>query len=123
MQLERGVLTDIALEISQQLRELGEVTRGRIGVQLQELTYDLATSLGLKEPKGALVAAVQRGGPAHRAGVLPADVVVGVDGKPVETTADLARLIGSAKPGDVIAADIWRGKARRQASIKVEPQR
>lgn len=105
------------------MREHGRVTRGRIGVQLQELSYDMATSLGLKEPKGALVAAVQAGGPAHRAGVRPADIVVGVDGKPVDTTADLARMVGSARPGAVIAAEIWRDAARRQVRIEVEPHR
>lgn len=92
-------------------------------MQLQELTYDLATTLDLKEPKGALVAAVEPGGPAHRAGIRPADVVVAVDGKPVDTTADLARMIGSAKPGDVIAAEVWRDGEKRPVKVKVEVQR
>lgn len=111
---------DIALEISQQLREHGAVTRGRIGIQLQELTYDVARALGLKEPTGALVAAVQRGGPAHKAGILPEDVILSVDGRPIETTADLARRIGSVRPGDVITADIWRDGKRRQVKVEVE---
>lgn len=114
---------DIAMDISKQLREHGQVTRGRIGVQLQELTYDLVTMLELRESKGALVAAVQPGGPAYRAGIRPADVIVSAAGKPVETTADLARIIGSAKSGDTIAAEVWRDGDRRSVKIPVELQR
>ena len=123
MGISFAIPIDIAMDISKQLREHGKVTRGRIGVQLQELTYDLATTLDLKEPKGALVAAVQPGGPAHRAGIRPADVIVAVDGKPVETTADLARLIGGARPGEVISADIWRDGKKRPVKVTVEVQR
>ena len=114
---------DIAMDISAQLREHGKVIRGRIGVQLQELTYELATALELKEPRGALVAAVQPDGPAHRAGIRPADVVVAAGGKPVETTADLARIIGSARPGQILVADVWRKGDRLAMKIRVELQR
>ena len=69
------------------------------------------------------MAAVQPGGPAHRAGIRPADVIVAVDGKPVETTADLARLIGGARPGEVISADIWRDGKKRPVKVTVEVQR
>uniref|UniRef100_UPI003CE79F69 S1C family serine protease n=1 Tax=Massilia sp. TSP1-1-2 TaxID=2804649 RepID=UPI003CE79F69 len=123
MGISFAIPIDIAMDISKQLRAYGKVTRGRIGVQLQELTYDLATTLDLKEPKGALVAAVQPGGPAYRAGIRPADVIVGVDGNEVDTTADLARLIGSARPGDVIAADVWRDGKKRPVKVTVELQR
>ncbi len=114
---------DIAMDISKQLREHGKVIRGRIGVQLQELTFELATALDLKEPRGALVAAVQPGGPAHRAGIRPADVIVAAGGKPVETTADLARIIGSARPGEILVADVWRKGDRHSVRIPVELQR
>ena len=123
MGISFAIPIDIAMDISKQLREHGKVIRGRIGVQLQELTYDLATTLDLQEPKGALVAAVQPGGPAFRAGIRPADVIVSAAGKPVDTTADLARIIGSAKPGETIAAEVWRGGERRSVKIPVELQR
>ena len=123
MGISFAIPIDIAMEIAKQLRENGKVTRGRIGVQLQELTYELATALDLKEPKGALVAAVQPGGPADRAGIRPADVIVAAAGKPVDTTADLARLIGSARPGDVLTADLLRKGERRSVKIPVELQR
>jgi serine protease Do len=123
MGISFAVPIDIAMEISQQLRKHGKVTRGRIGVQLQELSYEVATALGLPEPKGALVAAVEAGGPAHRAGIRPADVIVSVAGKAVDTTADLARLIGNATPGEVIGAEVWRDGAKRALKIRVELQR
>jgi serine protease Do len=122
MGISFAIPIDIAMEISEQLRKHGKVTRGRIGVQLQELTYDLAVALGLKEPKGALVAAVQRSGPAYKGGVRPGDVILAFGGQPVESTADLARLIGSAKPGTVVAADLWRNEKPAKARVAIEEQ-
>ena len=92
-------------------------------MQLQELTYDLANELELKEPRGALVAAVERGGPAFRAGLRPSDVIVAFDGKEVATTADLPRFIGSARPGADVPVEVWRNAARSKVRIAVEPQR
>jgi serine protease Do len=123
MGISFAIPIDIAMEISQQLREHGQVTRGRIGVQLQELTYEMATELALKEPRGALVAAVQRDGPAYRAGIRPADVILRFDGKEVLTTADLARFIGSAKPGSKVPAQVWRGGEQAIVRVEVEAQR
>ncbi len=120
MGISFAIPIDIAMEISQQLKRDGKVTRGRIGVQLQELTYDIAESLDLKQTQGALVAAVERGGPAHRAGLRPLDVVLAVDGRAVVNTADLARIVGSATPGTSISADVWRGGSRRNIRIPVE---
>lgn len=111
---------DIAMEISKQLRETGKVTRGRIGVQLQELTQDLASSLGLNDAQGALVAAVQRGGPADKAGIKPGDVVVAYNEQPVQTTADLARLVGGTKPGTTASAKLWRNDDSVTVKITVD---
>jgi len=108
---------DIAMGISNQLRESGKVTRGRIGVQLQELTQDIASSLGLKQAEGALVAAVQRGGPADKAGIQPGDVVVAFNGQPVQTTADLARLVGGTKPGTTVTVQVLRGGKTLEAKV------
>jgi serine protease Do len=123
MGISFAIPIDIAMEIAKQLRENGKVTRGRIGVQLQELTYELASALELKEPRGALVAAVQPGGPAARAGIRPADVIISAAGKPVETTADLARMVGNARPGEVLVADLLRKGQKRSVKISVELQR
>ncbi len=123
MGISFAIPIDIAMEISNQLKEHGKVTRGRIGIQLRELTYDQASQLKLPEPKGALVAAVEVGGPADRAGIRPADVILAIDNQAVDSTADLARKIGSARPGSVVLADVWRNGDRNKHRVKVEPQR
>jgi len=117
MGISFAIPIDIAVDISNQLRESGKVTRGRIGVQLQELTQDIASSLGLKETQGALVAAVQRGGPADKGGLQPGDVVVGFNGQPVQVTADLARLVGGTKPGTSVTMQVHR--QGKQLELKV----
>ncbi|WP_235548316.1 Do family serine endopeptidase [Noviherbaspirillum sp. Root189] len=123
MGISFAIPIDIAIGISDQLRATGRVSRGRIGVQLQELTYDIATSLGLKEAKGALVAAIQNGGPADRAGIRPGDVITSLNGQPVQTTADLARLIGGTKPGSTVNAELWSRGATKTTTIKVDELR
>lgn len=119
MGLSFAIPIDIAMDIGNQLRTSGKVTRGRIGVQAQELTADLAASFGLKDVAGALVATVEKGGPADKAGIVPGDVILAFDGKPVQTSADLARLVGSTKPGTTVNVDIWRKGARRTVKVTV----
>jgi serine protease Do len=99
---------DIALDVVKQLRATGKVTRGRIGVQAQEMTVELAASFGLKEPRGALVAMVEKGGPAAKAGIQPGDVILAINGRPVEDSSDLARDIAGSKPGTTVNIDVWR---------------
>jgi serine protease Do len=107
------------MNVAEQLRETGKVTRGRIGVQVQELTLDLATSFGLKDAEGALIAAVEADGPAAQAGIQPGDVVLAIDDKPVATSADLARIIASTKPGTTVSADLWRKTERLAVKLTV----
>lgn len=120
MGISFAIPMDVAMAIANQLRETGKVTRGRIGVQLQELTFDLASGLGMKEPRGALVAAVQRGGPADKAGIQPGDVILSVDGQAVEYSADLARLVAGTRPGETVNADLWRKRKTVSVKVKVE---
>lgn len=120
MGISFAIPIDIALDVSKQLRETGKVTRGRIGVQSQELTQDLAAALGLKEAHGVLVAAVQRGGPADRAGIIPGDIILSFNGKPVENPAELARQVSGTRPGNTVNAEIWRKGKSLTVKLHVE---
>lgn len=104
---------DVAMEVAEQLKNTGKVSRGWLGVAIQEVSADLADSFGLDRPRGALVSQVQPGSPAARAGLQAADVILRVGAKPVENAGDLPRMIGVAKPGTRVALQVWR-KGRAQ---------
>lgn len=120
MGISFAIPIDIALDVSKQLRETGKVTRGRIGVQSQEMTQDLATALGLKKAQGALVAAVQRGGPADRAGILPGDVILNFNGKAVDNPAELARQVSGTRPGTKVDVQVWRKEKSITVNLQVD---
>jgi len=120
MGLSFAIPIDIAMNIVKQLRTTGKVTRGKLGIQAQELTPELASSLGLSEIGGALVAMVEKEGAAERAGLLAGDVVLRFQGRRVDSAADLAHLTGATQPGDVVVLDIWRQEARHQLKVTVE---
>ena len=119
MGISFAIPIDIAMHIAQQLRDKGKVTRGRIGVQLQELTVELASSFGLEEPRGALVAAVESGGPAAQAGMRVGDIILSVNGETVESAADLARFIAGTQPGANATAEVWRQGEKVPLNIRV----
>jgi serine protease Do len=104
---------DIAMEVAGQLKSTGKVSRGWLGVVIQEVTADLADSFGMDRPRGALVSQVQAESPAAKAGLQAADVILQFAGKPVENSGDLPRMVGMAKPGSKIPLQIWR-KGRMQ---------
>ncbi|WP_323745062.1 S1C family serine protease [Noviherbaspirillum malthae] len=119
MGLSFTIPIDLAMDISKQLQASGKVTRGRIGVQAQDLSADMAASFGLTEPNGALVAMVEKGGPADQAGKQPGDVILAFNEKPVQNSADLARLVAGTKPGTTATADISRKGARQSTKVTV----
>ena len=119
MGLSFTIPIDLAIDISKQLQASGKVTRGRIGVQAQELNAEVAASFGLQEPDGALVAMLEKGGPADRAGIQVGDVILGFNDRPVQTAADLARLVAGTKPGTTATADLWRKGSRQSAKVTV----
>jgi serine protease Do len=119
MGLSFAIPIDVALDIQKQLRDKGRVSRGRIGVVIQEVTRDLATSFGLDRPRGALVNAVEKGSPADRAGVEATDIIVAFDGKPVESSSDLPRIVGGTRPGTQSTLDVFRRGQTRKLSITV----
>ncbi|MFZ2267007.1 MAG: DegQ family serine endoprotease [Azonexus sp.] len=104
---------DVAMDIQQQLRSAGKVSRGRLGVVIQEVSKELAESLGLSKPMGAVVNSVEKGGPADKAGVEAGDVILKFDGKAVSSSVDLPRLVAATRPGTRSAVQVWRkGQAR-----------
>ncbi len=108
-----------AKQVMEQLIETGAVTRGWVGVELQELTAELADSFKLGTSEGVLVAGVQRGSPADRAGIKPGDIVIGVDGKPVRDPETLRNLIVAFAPGKQAAFKLRRGKGDVELQVKV----
>jgi serine protease Do len=119
MGLSFAIPADVALDVQKQLKDKGRVARGRIGVQIQEVTRDLATSFGLDRARGALVNSVEKGSPAEKAGVEATDIIIGFDGKQVESSTDLPRIVGSTRPGSVVPVEVWRKGASRKVTITV----
>ena len=119
MGLSFAIPIDMAMEVQAQLRQFGRVNRGRIGVVIQEVSKELADSFGLAKPAGALVNAVEKGGPAEKAGVESGDIILKFGGKAVENSGDLPRLVGNTKPGSRASMEIWRKGATRDISITV----
>ncbi|MCV0396209.1 MAG: DegQ family serine endoprotease [Rhizobiaceae bacterium] len=98
-----------ATDVVDQLIKDGEVERGWLGVQIQPVTDDIAESLGLETPEGALVAQAQPDTPAQAAGIRSGDVITGVNGQKVNTPRELARRIASIAPGQEVDVELWRG--------------
>jgi serine protease Do len=119
MGLSFAIPIDIAMDVGKQLQTNGKVTRGRIGVQAQELTVELATSFGLKEPNGALISNVEKGGPAAKAGIMPGDVILSFNGKTLENSTDLARVVAGTKPGTTAPVELWRKGASKTVQVLV----
>jgi serine protease Do len=110
---------DEAQRVADQLRATGKVVRGRIGVGIAEVTKDVAEPLGLARAAGALVRNVDPNGPADKAGVEVGDIIQKFDGKAIEKSTDLPRLVGSTKPGTRSALSVWRKGAVKEISVTV----
>jgi serine protease Do len=119
MGLSFAIPIDVALDVQKQLRDKGRVARGRIGVVIQEVTRDIATSFGLDRARGALVNSVEKGSPADKAGVEASDVIVKFDGKAVESSSDLPRLVGATRPGAQVQLEVLRKGTARSLPITV----
>jgi serine protease Do len=119
MGLSFAIPIDVAMDISNQLRTVGHISRGRIGVVIQEVTKELAESFGLPKAAGALVNSVEKGGPAEKAGIEASDVILKFDGKTVASSVDLPRIVAQTRPGSKVTAQIWRKGAARDVAITV----
>jgi serine protease Do len=126
MGISFAIPIDEAMRVSDQLRASGRVIRGRIGVQIAPVTKEVAESIGLGKPVGALVQNVESGSPADKAGVEPGDIITRVDGKTVEKSGDLPRIIGSTAPGTKSTLQVFRRGSTKDLTVTVaefEPDR
>jgi serine protease Do len=110
---------DVAMNVKDQLVASGRVQRGRIGVTIQDVNQALADSFKLSRPRGALVSQVEEDGPADKAGLKAGDVILAVDGQPIERSGELPAVIAGIKPGSSATLTIWREKSERKVRIKV----
>jgi serine protease Do len=110
---------DVAMEIQQQLRTTGHVSRGRIGVVIQEVTRELAESFGLDKPSGALVSTVEKGSPSDLAGIQAGDVILQFNGKSIGSSSDLPRIVAATRPGSKVSVHLWRKGAGKDVSLTV----
>ena len=110
---------DEASRVSDQLRTSGKVTRGRIGVQIDQVSKEVAESIGLGKAQGALVRGVESGAPADKAGIEAGDIITKFDGKAIEKSTDLPRLVGNVKPGTKAVVTVFRRGATKDLSVVV----
>jgi serine protease Do len=119
MGLSFAIPIDVAMDVSNQLRASGKVTRGRIGVSIQEVTRELADSFGMGRVSGALVSNVEKGGAADKAGIQVSDVILKFDGKAVTSSTDLPRIVAATRPGTRVNVQLWRRGEGREVSLVV----
>ncbi len=119
MGLSFSIPIDVAIDISNQLKASGKISRGWLGVAIQELTKDLADSFGMKNTNGALIAGVEKGGPAEKGGLEAGDVITKFDSKAITTSSDLPRAVGATKPGKTVPVEVLRKGTARTLNIAV----
>ncbi|MFO7552343.1 MAG: DegQ family serine endoprotease [Haliea sp.] len=108
---------DVAMEVVDQLKSGGKVSRGWLGVVIQEVNADLAESFGLDRPRGALIAEVLEDGPAAKSGLQVSDVILKFNGRAVENSSDLPRMVGMTKPGSKVPVEVWRKGKLQSISV------
>lgn len=119
MGISFAVPIDEAMRVAEQLKTSGKVTRGRIGVQIGEVTKDVAESLGLARAQGAQVQRIEPGSPAEKGGVETGDIILKYNGVNIERSSDLPRLVGNTKPGSRATISVWRKGATRDLQLTI----
>lgn len=126
MGISFAVPIDEAMRVAEQLRTSGRVTRGRIGVQIGEVTKDVAESLGLARAQGALIQRVEPGAPAEKGGLEAGDIILKFNGTSIEKSSDLPRLVGATKPGTRATLTVWRKGVSKDVTLTIaelEPEK
>ena len=117
--LSFAIPIEVAVKVKDQLQRYGKVTRGHLGVTIQELNQSLAQSFGLKRADGALVTAVSPNSPAQKAGVQPGDVIVGFNGKRISSSAELPLAVADVRPGESAPLRVWRKGKEQNLTVVV----
>ena len=110
---------DEAMRVSEQLRSNGKVTRGRIGVQIDQVSKDVAESIGLGKAQGALIRGVESGAPAEKAGIEAGDIITKFEGKTIDKASDLPRMVGNVKPGTKATVTVFRRGTSRDIVVTI----
>ena len=119
MGISFSIPMDEAVRVSDQLRSTGRVSRGRIGVQIEQVSKEVAESIGLGKPVGALVRGVEAGSPADKAGVEAGDIITKFDGKVLEKSSDLPRMVGGTKPGTKSTLTVFRRGSSKELTVTI----
>jgi len=117
--LSFAVPASVARNVVKQLKERGRVTRGWLGVTIQDVDKNLAESFGLDRPEGALVAEVSPNSPAEKAGLQSGDIIVAFDGKEIPTSSSLPHVVGLVAPGTVVEVDLIRNRDHQTKKVEV----
>lgn len=126
MGISFAIPIDEATRVAEQLRTSGRVSRSRIGVQIDQVTRDVAESIGLGRPQGALVRSVEAGSPAEKAGIEAGDIITRFNGQTIDRATELPRLVGNTKPGSRVNLTVFRRGAQRDLAVtvaEIEPER
>jgi Do/DeqQ family serine protease len=115
-----AVPINMARQVMDQLINYGEIKRGRIGVAIQDLTPDLAQALGTRHTQGAVIARVEPGSPAERAGLRTNDLVVAINGAPMRSGIELRNRVGLSRIGDDVELTVERGGSERNVTVRIE---
>lgn len=119
MGISFAIPMDEAVRVSDQLRSTGRVSRGRIGVTIEQVSKDVAESIGLGKAVGAMVRNVEAGSPADKAGVEAGDIITRFEGKAIEKSSDLPRMVGATKPGTKSTITVFRRGTAKDLSITI----
>jgi len=117
--LSFAIPIDMVVKVKEQLVEHGKVSRGRIGVTIQEVNQPLAESFGLKQAGGALISSVEPGSPAAKSGLKDGDVILSLDGHEISRSIDLSARVAELRPGATATLGIWRKGGAQDISISV----